>query len=126
MFVCVMASTSKCCCSSGTLLRGQAQEIVFNVYSHLKEQKTLHKLKYNVVEATSDSMGVSETLVNIIAAEGKQSLDRASLTFSAAMGKKRLHKKKIVVDSFIHNVIRRKIHNFYVVKKEFLPTLKKN
>ena len=81
-----MASTSESCCSSGIPLNGQAWDIVFNVYSHLKEQKELHKLKYNV-ETTSDLMGVSETLVKIIVADGKQSLAKGSLTFSTPTGK---------------------------------------
>ena len=47
----------------------------------------------------------------------------AQLIFSTPTEKKRSRKKKIVVD-VTRDVIRRKIHNFYVVKKEF-PTLKK-
>ena len=91
----------------------------------MKERKDLYTLKYNVVEAISDSTGVSETLVKVIAAEGKQSLARGSLIFSTPTEKKSPRKKRIVVDDFTRDVIRRKIHNFYIVKKE-PSTLKKS
>lgn len=119
-----MASTSKSGCASGRPLRGQARELVFNVYTHLKDQKEQFKLKYNVIQATSNATGVSESLIKKIVAEGKQSVVKGSLTFSTPQGKKRPRNKKIVVDDFTQCVIRRKIHDFYAVKK-IPPTLAK-
>lgn len=119
-----MASGSKSSCVSGRPLRGQAREIVFNVVTHLTEQKQQHKLKYNVAQATSDATGVSESLVKRIIAEGRQSEARGRLKFSTPPGKKIEHKKKIEIDDFTRVVIRRKIHDFYTVKKT-IPTLRK-
>lgn len=119
-----MASTSKSTCTSGRPLRGQAREVIFNVYTHLKDQKEQFKLKYNVLEATSNATGVSESLVKKIAAEGKQSLVKGRLNFSTPQGKKSPRAKKIIVDDFTQCVIRRKIHDFYAVKK-IPPTLAK-
>ena len=61
------------------------QKIVVNVpvYTHLKDQKELYKLQYNIVEATSNSTSVSETLA----------VERKALTFSMSTGKKNPHKK---------------------------------
>lgn len=120
-----MASTSgKSKSTSGRPLRGQAREIVYNVVTHLKKQKEEYKLKYNVVESASELTGVSKSLVKTIIGEGKTSKCKGRLCFSTPTGKHREHKKKIEVDDFTRAAIRRKIHEFYVVKR-IVPTLRK-
>lgn len=117
-----MASCSSS--ASGRPLRGQAREIVYNVAKHLREQKELHNLKYNVAQSTSEATGISKSSVKRVLAEGKCALAKGKLTFSTPTGKKTSHVKKIVVDDFTKCVIRRKIHECYVNKKT-IPTLKK-
>ncbi|KAJ8895660.1 hypothetical protein PR048_000996 [Dryococelus australis] len=46
--------------------------IVYNVAIHLKEQKRLHNLKYNIAKATSAATGVSQITVKRIVAEVDQ------------------------------------------------------
>lgn len=117
-----MAASSKSGSKSGRPLRGQAREIVYNVAAHLREQKTVHKLNYNVVSSTSETTGVSKSLVKRVIAEGKTSMAKGRLQFSTPDGKKTVHKKRIETDDFTKGVIRRKISEFYVMKRT-VPTL---
>lgn len=44
---------------AGLALRGQAREIIFNVYQYLAKAKIENNLKYNVADSTSEATGVS-------------------------------------------------------------------
>ena len=117
-----MASCSSS--ASGRSLRGQAREIVYNVAKHLREQKELHNLMYNVVQSTSEATGISQSSVKRILAEARSHLAKGKLKFSTPTKKKSSNVTKIIVDDFTKCVIRRKIHDFYINKKT-VPTLKK-
>lgn len=107
----------------GRSLRGQAREIIYNVATHLKENKLSYGLKYNVSKATSAATGVSESTVKRILAEGKVKC-KSGLNFSTPTGKKTERKKRIEVDDFTCGAVRRKVHEFYIVRK-IVPTLNK-
>lgn len=117
-----MASCSSS--ASGRSLRGQAREIVYNVAKHLREQKELHNLMYNVVQSTSEATGISQSSVKRILAEARSHLAKGKLKFSTPTKKKSSNVTKIIVDDFTKCVIRRKIHDFYINRKT-VPTLKK-
>lgn len=80
---------------SGTQLRCQAWEIVYNVANYLRNQKELHNLKYNIVKATHNATGVSESSIKAIMAKGKNALARGQLKFATPSGEKKKHKKEL-------------------------------
>lgn len=77
----------------GKALRGQAREMVCNVYNHIKEQN--NNLKYTAAEATSDATVVSNSFVKLIAAEGKQATAQNTLQFSTSTGKNSTRRNRI-------------------------------
>lgn len=90
VLVIVMASSS---CMSDKELRGQAREMLDNVYMleilDLEEKKQFQYLKCNVAEAASDT-GVSTSLVKHIAAEVQQVTAQSTLQFCTLTGKNQL------------------------------------
>lgn len=100
-------------------LRSQAREIVYNVHTFLSEQKKTYNLEYNTTKATAQATGISKSTVERIVREGTSGLAAETYTSSFSTPKKKHGgQNKIVFDSFSEGVVRRKIHEFYVVKKE--------
>nr|XP_031841206.1 uncharacterized protein LOC116430775 [Nomia melanderi] len=99
-------------------LGSQAREIVYNVHAYLTENKKKFHLEYNVLESTSDATGVSRSTVNRIVRERKKSVTGEDSTFPFAP-KQRGGQNKIEFSPFVEGAIRRKIHEFYLVRKEY-------
>ncbi|XP_046391551.1 uncharacterized protein LOC124159685 [Ischnura elegans] len=118
-----MASSSKSSPARGRPLKSQAREIVYRVSRFLNELKSEEVLTLNVVSATSQATGVSASTVKRIASEGKLSEEKGKLSFSTPKGKRGERKKRIELDDFAKCCIRRKVHEFYAVRKT-LPTVK--
>ncbi|XP_015428709.1 PREDICTED: uncharacterized protein LOC107185528 [Dufourea novaeangliae] len=122
-----MATTSEQSLSTSSIcgrhrpLGSQAREIVYNVYAYLAENKKKFLLEYNVLESTSDATGVSRSTINRIVRERKKSITDEDSTFPFAP-KKRGGQNKIEFSPFAEGAIRRKIHEFYLVRKEY-PSL---
>lgn len=114
-----MASSSNSRLASGRPLTSQAREIIFNVVEYLRKQKKEYNLSYNIAASTSEATGVSQATVYKILKEAKKSSTSgcAKKLFSTPKGKSQARKKKIEVDSFTDSAIRRKVHEFYAVKK---------
>ncbi|KAG8259718.1 hypothetical protein J6590_008754 [Homalodisca vitripennis] len=109
--------------ASGRPLAGQAREIVFNVAKHLREQKELYNLKYNVIQCTSIATGISQSTVKRVLSEAETSLSQGQLTFVTPAGKSSPRTKKIAVDESIESVIQSKIKEWYVEHRA-VPTLR--
>lgn len=107
----------------------QAKEIVFKVYTFFKERKKDHSsLEYqndvNLAKTVSAATGISERTIRKIVSEGTPQ-DGTAGTFKFQSPKKNLFpKKRMEVDSFTLGVIRRKVSQFYTVKK-IIPSLRK-
>lgn len=70
-----------------------------------------NNFKYTAAEATSDATGVSNSLVKLIAAEGKQATAQNTLQFSTPTSKNSTRRNKIQIDNFTRVAyIRRSIH----------------
>jgi hypothetical protein len=77
----------------------------------------------HIAQSTIDATGVSISPVKRILKEGKTD-SHEHPAFSTPKKKKAPRKKRIEFDSFVESVVRRKIHELYVVKKE-CPSLNK-
>lgn len=83
----------------------------------------MFKLKYNVTQVASGVTGVSlikTILLSRQAVTGKSDL----FAVFPPTGKSEERKKKVVIDDFIRDIIRRKVHVFYAFKKA-VSTLRK-
>jgi transposase len=105
-------------------LNRQAREIVYNVHKFLSDNKISLNIQ-NTGKSTAEATGVSLTTVKRIVHEGKSSLaSGASKPLFSTPKKKHGGENKIQLDNFGEGVLRRKIHEFYVEKKE-CPTVDK-
>lgn len=114
----------------GKVLDYQVKQVCFNVYSYFKKRKrdpstAEYHNDINLINTVSEVTGLSKSSVIRIVKQGNQlALDTGVGMFKPEEKKKHVRKKRIAVDKFTEGIIRRKVIQFYTVKKE-VPSIRR-
>lgn len=107
----------------GIPLTDQSKEIIFNLYEYWRNENKATNIncRFNVTQKVAEALKLSTQIVEKIVQEKKKA-DGEQSSFTSHLQKRKNLCKNIDIDDFDKGVIRRMIHNFYIVKKQ-LPTL---
>lgn len=108
-------------------IKAQTKQVVYKVYEYFKTKKAdpnsaEHKDDINIQKTVAKATGLSERSVQRIVNAGRSM--GSNVKFSSPRRPKQTRKKKIAIDDFTKSVIRRKVTEFYTVRKE-IPTINK-
>ena len=104
----------------GKRVNSTAKNIIFNVYSFFEKEsaKTKNKAPPRLTHKTAEATGYSERTVRRIVSEKSA---QSGAAFCSPAKRYKLDRKKIVLDDFDTEALRRAIHEFYSEKK--YPTM---
>lgn len=107
----------------------QLKEVVHKVYQFFERRKndrtsTEYAKDINLAKTVAEATGLSQTSVKKIIKEARIMEAQGSTATFKSPRKNRFPKKRIEIDNFTEGVIRRKITQWYTVKKS-IPSLKK-
>ena len=104
----------------GKRVNSTAKNIIFNIYKYFEREsaKTKNRVPPKLTHKTAEAKGYGECTVRRIAVE-KFALSRAA--FSSPAKRYKIDRKKIVMDDFDTEALRRAVHEFYSEKK--YPTM---
>ena len=103
----------------GKRVNSTAKNIIFNVYKYFEREsaKTKNIVPPKLTHKTTEATGFGERTVRIVAE--KSALSGAA--FSSPAKRYKIDRKKIVMDDFDTEALRRAVHEFYSEKK--YPTM---
>ena len=104
----------------GKRVNSTAKNIIFNVYRFFEKEsaKTKNKAPPRLTHKTAEATGYSERTVRRIVSEKSA---QSGAAFCSPAKRYKLDRKKIVLDDFDTEALRRAIHEFYSEKK--YPTM---